>query len=342
MIKETIAKLVKRIDLSEAEMRAAFEEIMSGEASPKDIELFLKALRDKGETVEEITAAAKVMREKSVRIDIDGATVLDTCGTGGTGINTFNISTAAAFVVAGCGVRIAKHGNRSASGHCGSADVLEALGVKIDVAPETAARCVKDIGIGFLFAPSFHKAMKYAAAPRKAVGGRTIFNVLGPLSNPAGAKYQVIGVYDGRLTETIAGVLKNLGTERAFVVHGEDSLDEITITGRTRMTELANGKVRTYDVSPEDFGAKKASPGDIKGYDAKKNAGIILSVLEGERSARRDIVLMNASAGLVCCGKAKDFKDGIRMSAGSIDSGSALEKLKKLIEMTNQGMGCKK
>ncbi len=335
MIKEAIEKVTKRVDLAESEMRSAFNEIMSGEAAAKDIELFLTALRDKGETVLEITAAAKVMREKSVRIDA-GTDIVDTCGTGGTGINTFNISTATAFVASGCGVRIAKHGNRSASGHCGSADVLEALGVKIDISPETVSKCIGKVGIGFLFAPSFHKAMKHAAAPRKAIGGRTIFNILGPLSNPALARYQVIGVYDAKLTETIAEVLRNLGTKRAFVAHGEDSLDEITITASTKITELNDGKIKTYHVSPEDFGVKKAMLEDIRGYDARRNADILLSVLKGEKSARREIVLMNASVVLVCAGRAKDFKAGMLMAAVSIDSGKAMEKLQKMVEFTNK------
>ncbi len=345
MIREAIEKVTKKIDLAEAEMRGVFGEIMSGEASTEEIVEFLTALRAKGETIEEITAAAKVMREKSTRIDAGAGALIDTCGTGGTGINTFNISTVAAFVAAGCGVKVAKHGNRSAAGHCGSADVLEALGVKIDIPPETVERCIKEIGIGFLFAPAFHKAMKYAAAARKAITGRTIFNILGPLSNPAGAQAQVIGVYDTKLTETIAKVLKNLGTKRAFVVHGEDGLDEITITAKTKITELEmpafagmtkRDVIKTYYVSPEDFGINKASLEDIKGYGSEENADIFRSVLKSEKSHRRDIVLLNAGASLVCAGVAKDFKEGISLAAESIDSGRAADKLSKLIVFTNR------
>ena len=336
MIKEAIEKVTKRIDLSEEEMRQVFGEIMSGKAVTEDMVAFLTALKAKGETIEEISGAARVMREKAVRINAGGGVVLDTCGTGGSGINTFNISTTAAFVVAGCGVKVAKHGNRSASSHCGSADVLEAFGVKIDMRPEAAAKCIKEISIGFLFAPSFHLAMKYASPARKAVEGRTIFNILGPLSNPASATHQLMGVCDARLTEVMANVLKNLGTKRALVVCGEDSLDEITITGATRITELQHNNIKTYNVSPEDFGVKKAGLEDIKGSGAKENAGILLSILKGDQGPRRDVVVMNASAALVCAGKAADFKMGAKIAAESIDSGHALGKLFKLIECTNQ------
>ena len=337
MIKEAIEKVVKKIDLTEGETRGVFDEIMSGKAAPADIKAFLEALRKKGESVAEITAAAKVMREKSARIDVGTDIVLDTCGTGGSGINAFNISTAAAFVVAGCGVKVAKHGNRSASQQCGSADVLEALGVKIDIAPEPVAKCIHEAGIGFMFAPVFHAAMKYAALPRKELGGKTIFNILGPLSNPAGATHQVIGVYSPQLTEIIAGVLKNLGLKRAFVVHGIDGLDEITITDNTKISELKGGRIDTYDVKPEDFGLKKVRLEDIKGGSAKENAEMLLSVLKASAApAHRDIVLANASASLVCAGRSKNFKEGVKLAAESIDSGQALDKLSKLIEMTNR------
>jgi anthranilate phosphoribosyltransferase len=336
MIKEAIEKVGKRIDLAASEMRACFEEIMSGAAAPGEIKAFLEALRKKGETVEEITAAAVVMREKSAVIEVGNGAVLDTCGTGGTGISAFNISTTAAFVVAGCGVKVAKHGNRSASRRCGSADVLEALGVRIDIAPGMTAKCIREIGVGFMFAPVFHAAMKHAAGPRKELGGKTIFNILGPLSNPAGATHQVIGVYAAKLTETMAGVLKNLGSKRAFVVHGADGLDEMTITDRTKISELDGGNVKTYYVAPEDFGLKRARLEDIKGAGPKENSEIAMSVLKGGRSARRDIVLANAALSLVCAGKAKDFKEGVKLAAGSIDSGKALEKLNELIEATNR------
>ncbi len=333
MIQEAIKKILKKIDLTEAETREVFNEIMSGKASPADIEAFLLALKNKGETVDEISGAAKVMREKAVHIDAGPGIVVDTCGTGGSGINTFNISTAAAFVVAACGVKVAKHGNRSASSHCGSADVLEALGVDIDMPPEMAAKCIKDLGIGFLFAPKFHLAMKYAAGPRRAVGGRTIFNILGPLSNPAGATHQVVGVCDPGLTEVIAGVLKNLGSKRALVVCGSDRLDEVTITGITRITELKDGNIGTYNISPEEIGIKRAGLEDIKGGTAKENAGILLSVLKGERSPRREIVLLNAAAALVAGLKAGNFKEGIALAGDSIDSGRAVDLLNRLIGM---------
>jgi anthranilate phosphoribosyltransferase len=336
MLTEAIEKVKQHKDLTEGEMTAAFGEIMSGAASPGAISLFLAALRAKGETVDEITAAAKVMRQKSLRVDVGGETVLDTCGTGGTGISTFNISTTAAFVVAGCAVKVAKHGNRTASRRCGSADVLEALGVRIDITPGRIAGCIREIGIGFIFAPMFHTAMKYAAAPRRELGGKTIFNLLGPLSNPALATLQVVGVYDAKLTETVAGVLNKLGTERAFVVAGADGLDEITITGKTVVSELTAGRVKTYYVEPASFGLRSGRLEDIKGAGPEENASAILSILKGESGPRRDIVLANASAGLVCAGRAKDIVEGVKLAAESIDSGAAFEKLSALIEMTNR------
>jgi anthranilate phosphoribosyltransferase len=346
MIKEAIEKVVKKIDLSEAETRGVFDEIMSGGATFAQIGAFITALRIKGETVDEITGAAKAMREKSIKIrvgkpavDIDEEAIVDTCGTGGSGMNTFNISTAAAFVVAGCALKVAKHGNRSASSQCGSADVLEALGVNLDVSPEIVEKCIREIGIGFLYAPLFHGAMKYAVGPRKEIGIRTIFNILGPLSNPANATSQVLGVYDGVLTEVIAGVLKKLGSRRAFVVYGMDKLDEITITGKTKITELNKGKIKTYYVTPEKFGLKRATLEKIKGGNAKENAAILLFVLKGEKGPRRDIVLLNAAAALVAAFKAKDLKQGVKMAAESIDSGRALDKLNRLIAMTNKAQG---
>lgn len=350
MIREAIEKVVKGIDLKEDQMREVFDEIMSGKATSSQIGSFITALRMKGETVDEITGAAKVMREKSLKIhvgkkavdidtddiNIDEETIIDTCGTGGSGTNTFNISTTVALVVAACGIRVAKHGNRAASSQCGSADVLETLGVKVDVEPSVVEKCIQQVGIGFMYAPLFHGAMKYAITPRKEIGIRTIFNILGPLSNPAGATGQVLGVYDAKLTETMAHVLKNLGTRRAFVVYGMDTLDEITITGKTKVTELKNGKISTYYITPEKFGLKKASLDDIKGGDAKENARIILSILKGERSPKRDVVLLNSSAALICGLKAKDFKEGIRLAEDAIDSGRAFDKLQKLIEFTKR------
>ena len=338
MIGEATEKVERSVDLSEIQMREVFEEIMSGGASSEEITHFLKALREKGETVDEITGAAKVMIEKSARVDA-GVDLIDTCGTGGSGINTFNISTTVAFVVAGCGVRIAKHGNRSASNQCGSADVLEALGVKLELSPEMVRESILETGIGFIYAPAFHSAMKYAIKPRKDLGGRTIFNILGPLSNPARVTSQVIGVYDEKLTEILAQVLKNLGCKKAFVVSGYDKLDEITIADKTKVTELKDGNIKTYYVTPEEFGIKRSGLEEIKGGAAKENAEITLSILKGERGAGRDIVLLNAAAALVVASKAKDFKEGIKKAASSIDSGKAIEKLKELIGFTNRPFG---
>lgn len=349
MIKEAIMKVAEGKNLTCSEMEEAFSEIMNGLAEPVQISAFITALRMKGETVQEITAAAKVMRKFATKIDVRGSvdidrdeidveeeTVLDTCGTGGSGTNTFNISTTAAFVVAGCGVKVAKHGNRSASSRCGSADVLERLGVNLNLLPKEVEECTKKIGIGFMFAPLFHSAMKYAAGVRKEIGIRTIFNILGPLSNPANATCQVLGVYDRDLTDVMARVLGNLGVKRAFVVYGLDTLDEVSITGPTQVSELKNKRVRTYKVTPEKFGLKRARLEDIKGGDADDNARIVISVLEGEKGPRRDVVLFNAAYALVAAEKAKDVKVGIRLSQGSIDSGAAMEKFKQLKAFTNK------
>jgi len=350
MIKEAISKVAKAENLTEEEAVQVMEEIMSGKATDAQIGAFITALRMKGETVEEITGCAKVMRAKATKIDvlpevdidreeinIDWETIVDTCGTGGTGTNTFNISTTTAFVVAGCGVRVAKHGNRGVSSGCGSADVVQGLGVNLDVPPETVGKCVREIGIGFLYAPLFHGAMKYAIGPRREIGLRTIFNILGPLTNPAGATAQVLGVYDGKLTEMMAQVLNNLGVKRAFVVHGLDTLDEITITGPTKVSELKERKVETYYVRPEDFGLPVAHPSEIKGGEVQENVEIVYSILKGKKGAKRNVVLLNASASLVVAGKARDFKEGIKMAEDSIDSGKALNKLELLKEYTTRG-----
>ncbi len=349
-IKKAIERIVGFEDLTEEETRSVFDQIMSGGATPSQIGAFITALRMKGETVEEITGAARVMREKAVKVKVGGGrvdidteeigpdeeTILDTCGTGGTGTNTFNISTTVAFVLAGCGVKVAKHGNRAASSRCGSADVLEELGVKLDAPVEMTEKCINAINIGFLYAPLFHGAMKYAITPRKEIGIRTIFNILGPLSNPASATCQVLGVYEEKLTETIANVLKKLGTKRAYVVHGMDTLDEVTITGKTKVSELKNGRVRSYSVSPGTFGVKKATHKDIKGGTAKENAEMILGVLSGEKSPRRDIVLMNSSMALMAAGRVRSFKEGVTAAAESIDQGKAREALEQLIRITNE------
>jgi anthranilate phosphoribosyltransferase len=339
-IKKAIKKIVGGKDLSEKEMRSVFSVIMSGKATPAQIGSFITALAIKGETVDEIAGAARVMRQKALKVKLDGvaSNVLDTCGTGGSGSNTFNISTASAFVVAACGVKVAKHGNRSASSHCGSADVLEELGVRIDAPVKITEKAIKDINVGFIFAPIYHTAMKHAVHVRKEIAIRTVFNILGPLSNPASARLHVIGVYNPSLTEDMANVLKHLGSRRAFVVNGHGPIDEVSISGSTRISELNLGKVRTYNVRPSDFGVKKRSMDCVKGRGAKANASILRGVLSGKKGACRDIVLMNSSVALVAAGKARGFKEGMRIAAASIDSGQALNKLNALIEITSASL----
>lgn len=335
MMKEAIAKLVKAQDLTEAEMTGVMNEVMTGGASPAQIGSLLTALRMKGETVEEITGAARVMRDKATRVDAPEG-VVDTCGTGGDNSMTFNISTAAAFVASGAGCVIAKHGNRSVSSRSGSADVLRALGVNIEAEVDRVEECIRVAGIGFLFAPLLHGAMKYAAPVRREIGIRSIFNILGPLTNPAGAKRQVIGVYDAALTDSLAKVLNNLGSERAFIVRGEDGLDEITLADETRVTELNNGSIRTYHVKPEDFGFERCSPKDLTGGGPDENAEIIMGVFEGKKGPARDIVILNAAAAITAGGLSSKIEEGIAMAHGSIDSGLALEKLERLKEITNR------
>jgi len=336
MIKEAIAKVITRADLTEAEAESVMREIMQGEATDAQIAAYITALRMKGETVEEITGSARVMREKAVAIKIDAHYQVDTCGTGGDMAHTFNISTTAAFAVAAAGVTVAKHGNRSVSSKSGSADVLQALGVNIEIPAHRAEECIKDIGIGFLFAPMMHLAMKYAIGPRREIGVRTIFNVLGPLTNPAKVTSQVMGVYAADLTTLLARALGNLGASHAFVVHGMDGLDEITITDRTRVSEFRNGKVDDYFIHPSDFGLATGKAEDLKGGDAKENAAISVEVLSGEKGPRRDIVLLNAAAALAAAGRAAGLKEGITLAAASIDSGAALNKLEQLRAFTNK------
>jgi anthranilate phosphoribosyltransferase len=335
MIKEAIDKAVRKIDLPEAEMMAAMEEIMGGEATPAQIGALITALRMKGETVEEVTGSARIMRQKATRVNACATTIVDTCGTGGDKLNTFNISTTASFVVAAAGIVVAKHGNRAVSSGCGSADVLEALGVNISVDQEIVEECIQQIGIGFLFAPKLHGAMKYAIGPRREIGIRTIFNMLGPLTNPAGATAQLLGVYDPKLTEMFADVLKNMGTKRAFVVHGTDGLDEVTITGETRVAELKDGLVRTYNIHPKDYVGTTYPLTAIRGGDPTVNAQITRDVLSGKPGACRDVVLINAALAIVAGEKAADIKEGVRIAADCIDNGSAVKKLQALIEMSN-------
>ena len=336
MIKEAISRIVTGVSLAEAEAEAVMREIMQGEATDAQIAAYITALRMKGETVEEITGSARVMREKAVHIRLDAAYQVDTCGTGGDLSHTFNISTTAAFVVAGAGVAVAKHGNRSVSSKSGSADVLQALGINIEIPSQRVEACLAEVGIAFLFAPMMHLAMKYAIGPRREIGVRTIFNLLGPLTNPAGVKAQIMGVYAAELTGPLAQALGKLGLQRAFVVHGMDGLDEITITDRTKVSEYRDGSVNDYYMHPSDFDLPVGRREDLKGGDAAANAAITLDVLKGQSGPRRDIVLLNAAAGLVAAGKAQDFRDGIRAAAESIDSGAALHKLEALKKFTNR------
>ena len=333
MIKEAINILVQGINLSESEMVECMNEIMEGKATDAQIGAFLAALRVKGETVDEITGAARVMREKAARIDAPEG-VVDTCGTGGDMAHTFNISTTTAIVVSACGVPVAKHGNRSVSSRSGSADVLEALGVRIDLPPEKVEKCLFETCFGFLFAPLFHPAMKYAIGPRREMGIRTVFNILGPITNPAGAKRQILGVFSDRLTEPLSRVLSNLGAEDVMVFHGEDGLDEITITDGTGVSRYRNGNVENFIISPEDFGFDRATARDIAGGDAEDNAGITTEILKGEKGPRRDIVVMNASATLLVAGRSDDLREASSIAQDAIDSGVALKKLKEIVEAT--------
>ena len=334
-IREAIERLVNRTDLSEADTVDVMNQIMTGEATPLQVASFLTALRMKGETVEEITGAARVMREKAHRVNVGGKTVLDTCGTGGDQKGTFNISTTAAFVVAGAGVSVAKHGNRSVSSQSGSADVLGALGVKIDAPKERVEECIAKIGIGFLFAPLLHEAMKYAVQPRRDIGIRTVFNLLGPLTNPAMATHQLIGLYSGELVGAIAHVLKNLGSVSALVVHGEEGLDEISLCGPTKIAELRGGQVKEYTLTPEDVGLKRCQLAELNGGNAEHSAAIVRAVLQGEKGAARDIALLNSGAAIYVGGAAASIKDGIAVAAASIDSGKARQKLEALVKLTN-------
>ena len=335
MITDAIKKVVERQNLTRKEATAAMTEIMSGEATGAQIATYITALRMKGETVDEISGSAAVMREKAVAITPKAEVIVDTCGTGGDLSGTFNISTTAAFVVAGVGVPVAKHGNRAVSSACGSADLLEALGVKLDISPEAVAGAIDEVGIGFLFAPALHQAMKYAVGPRKEIGIRTIFNILGPLTNPAGAEHQVLGVYAPELTETLAEVLKSLGVKHALVVHG-DGLDEVTTTGRTRISELKNGTVTTYEIGPEDFGLARADRRSLAGGEIAKNVEITKSVLAGKDGPARDIVLLNAAAALTAADRTPDIQAGLAAAAESIDSGRAENKLMELIEFAGK------
>jgi anthranilate phosphoribosyltransferase len=334
MIKEAINMLVNGIDLSESETAECIKEIMEGKAADSQIGAFLTSLRIKGETVEEITGAAKIMRDKAAHIRAPEG-VLDTCGTGGDMSHTFNISTTTAFVVAAAGVPVAKHGNRAVSSKSGSADVLEALGIKIDLPPEKVEKCLFETGFGFLFAPLFHPAMKYAVGPRREMGIRTIFNILGPLTNPANARRQILGVFSSKLTEILAEVLGNLGAEDAMVVHGEDGLDEITISDGTKASRFFNGKVENMFLAPEDFGLERGRSSDLLGGDKDENARIAVSILSGEKGPKRDVVLLNSAAAIAVSGRVQDLLPAFELAKESIDSGKALKKLEEIKKVSN-------
>jgi anthranilate phosphoribosyltransferase len=334
-IQEAIEALIQGRDLGRQQARDAMDMIMSGEATDAQIGAFLVALRCKGESVAEITGCAEVMREKAARVITSRAPVIDTCGTGGDGTRTFNISTTVAFVAAGAGACVAKHGNRAISSACGSADVLQELGVRIDASPDRVGACLDEAGIGFLFAPVMHDAMKHAIGPRRQIGIRTVFNVLGPLTNPAGASRQLLGVYAPGLTGQLAGVLKALGSERAMVVHGSDGLDEITLTGPSRVCQLHAGQVSSFDITPQELGLASVPAAALRGGNAAHNAGVLRRVLDGEPGAPRDVVLMNAAAAIVVAGLADDLAAGLRRAREAIDSGGARAALEALVRVSN-------
>ncbi len=336
MIKEAISKVVERIDLEEDEMSAVVEQMMEGEATPAQISSFLVALRMKGESVSEITGAAKAMFEKAGKVSTSHDTVVDLCGTGGDSLGTYNISTTASFIVAGAGVAVAKHGNRSVSSPVGSADVLEELGVNINHSTELAGKCLDNVGIVFLFAPIYHPAMKHVAGPRKEVGIRTIFNILGPIVNPARVKHQVMGVYSEVLIDPVVKVLRNLGHKSAMVVHGADSLDELSVGGKTIVSELKDGMVRKYQLDPSELGIKRRDLAELKGgASPKENAQIVLSILKGEeKEAKRDVALLNAAAAIYVAEQASDMAEALSSAEQSLDSGAALKKLNELISFT--------
>jgi anthranilate phosphoribosyltransferase len=335
-INEAIAQVIEGESLNTTQAADVMNQIMTGGATPAQIGAYLIAMRMKGETVDEITGSAKIMREMATRVNVNAELVVDTCGTGGDASGTFNISTTVAFVVAGGGITVAKHGNRSVSSRSGSADVLTALGVNLEMTPGAVENCINEIGIGFLFAPLFHSAMKHAIGPRREIGVRTLFNVLGPLTNPAGAGIQVLGVYAPELTDILAQVLVKLGSSHCFVVHGSDGLDEITTTGPSHIAEGKNGVVDSYTINPEELGLPLAKAADLAGGDADENAEITKKVLAGEKGPCRDIVLINAAPAFVAAGKAKTLTEGIACAAEAIDSGAAETKLAELIAFSNK------
>ncbi|MCF6150054.1 MAG: anthranilate phosphoribosyltransferase [Candidatus Kuenenia sp.] len=334
--KEIIYKLINRKNLSLEECFNAMTQIMEGHASEAQIASFLTALCMKGETVEEITGCTLAIRQKALKINAGKGIIIDTCGTGGDERNTFNISTAAAFVIAGAGLKVAKHGNKASSSKCGSADVLRQLGVNIEAEVKTVEKCIEVANVGFLFAPLLHQAMKYASKPRKEIGIRTIFNLIGPLANPAGATHRILGVYNEHLTVIIAETLKRLGDNHAFVVHGLDGLDEITVTEKTKICELVGGSVKNYYIDPQDFGIEKSNLSDLLVNSPEESADAIKEIFDGVRSPKRNVVLLNAAAAIIAGGKAKNFPQGIEIASQSIDEGMAKESLQKLIDISWQ------
>lgn len=336
MIRDALAKLADRTNLSIQEAEEVMSEIMDGSATPAQIAAYLMGLRQKGETVDEIVGSARAMRSRAIRIRVGAQIVVDTCGTGGDGAQTFNISTTTAFVVAGAGITVAKHGNRSVSSKSGSADVLSALGVKIDLPPDRVADCIDEVGIGFLFAPLYHGAMKHCAGPRQDMGIRTLLNVLGPLTNPAGATHQVLGVYDARLTEILGQVLLQLGSQHCFVIHGMDGLDEITLSDRTKVSEGKGGVVSSYFTAPEEFDLRRVARKEFAGGAPEDNARLTREILQGRKSPKRDIVCLNAAPAMVAGQKAKTLKEGFHLAQRVIDSGAAAEKLDGLIAYTQK------
>ena len=336
-IKEAIKELLDKRHLSDELMANVMNEIMDGRATDAQIGAFLIGLRMKGESPSEICQAAKIMRQKALRIEPtlkEGQALVDTCGTGGDGANTFNISTTSAFVVAGAGIKVAKHGNRSISSRSGSADLLEALGVDISMSPDKVQKAIEEIGIGFLFAPSLHPAMKHVIGPRREIGVRTVFNVLGPLTNPAGANCQVLGVFDKDLVSVLAEVLRLLGEKSAWVVHGLDGIDEISLCEKTKIASLRNGEIEEFDFNPERYGFSLCRKDDLKGGSPEDNAQITMNILEGEKGPKRDIVVINAAAAILVAEGLEDFNDAVKRAEDSIDSGMALKKLKELREFS--------
>lgn len=334
MIKEAILKVVNGNDLNAKEAYGAMDEIMSGEASEVQMSAYLTALSMKGETIEEITASTKAMRAHCVKL-LNDEEVLEIVGTGGDGSNTFNISTTSSIVISAAGVPVAKHGNRSASSKCGAADVLEALGVNIYIEPEKSLKILKEINLCFLFAQNYHLAMKFVAGVRKELSIRTIFNILGPLTNPAGATMQVLGVYDESLVKPLCEVLKNVGVKSALSVYGQDGLDEISVSDKTSVCELRDGRLKCYEIAPEDFGMERCLKEDLVGGNPRENAEIILSILNGQKGPKRNAVVLNSAAALYVAGKADSIEDGVRLASEIIDSGRAKKQLEKFIEYTN-------